>query len=156
MGLLGPSQDLLLYEPTVINSTLNERKSISSSTVCKHLTYMPSTDDALLAAFDASYCSVEGVSEQRKRTAEFPLPCSIHHILDITDCGDKPIAYVWSISYNFNPDIIREDITPILQRQCTEFGKVSNDFPRDHYYLAHLLLHLLARSHRSVCNRVLW
>ena len=44
--------------------------------------------------------------------------------LDLTDCGDKPVANVVSISYGLNADD-REDVTTaIIQRQCTEFGKV--------------------------------
>ena len=59
------------------------------------------------------------------------LPFSWFSLLDpdLIDCGDKPAANVVSISYHLNPDIHEDDITPAIQRQCTEFGKVSLRFP---------------------------
>jgi tripeptidyl-peptidase-1 len=41
----------------------------------------------------------------------------------ITDCGDKPATNVIS-SYHFNPDLTDPTISPVVQRQCTEIGKV--------------------------------
>ena len=54
----------------------------------------------------------------------FPDKTKLTLCLDLTDCGDKPVASVVSISYHLNPDIHEDDITPVIQRQCTEFGKV--------------------------------
>ncbi|KAJ7203551.1 subtilisin-like protein [Mycena pura] len=45
-------------------------------------------------------------------------------VLGITDCGDKPRTSVISISYHFNPDLIDPTISPVVQRQCTEIGKL--------------------------------
>ncbi|KAI0787605.1 subtilisin-like protein [Fomes fomentarius] len=64
--------------------------------------------DELLAALDSAFCSVEGVSGQ-----------------NITDCGNKTPSNVISISYHFEPDYLDSSITPIVQRECTEFGKLS-------------------------------
>ncbi|KAI0737078.1 subtilisin-like protein [Daedaleopsis nitida] len=89
MGLLGPQQNLSLYEVSQTRST------------------QVSTDE-LLAALDASYCEASGVSNQ-----------------GITDCGNKPSTNVISISYHFNPDIVDPAISPVVQRQCTEMGKLS-------------------------------
>ncbi|KAJ7087067.1 subtilisin-like protein [Mycena epipterygia] len=63
--------------------------------------------DELLAALDGSYCSVSPVGSE-----------------GITDCGDKPRTNVISISYHFNPDLIDPSISPVVQRQCTEIGKL--------------------------------
>ncbi|KAJ6498356.1 subtilisin-like protein, partial [Mycena vitilis] len=63
--------------------------------------------DELLAALDGSYCSVDPVGSE-----------------GITDCGDKPSTNVISISYHFNPDLNDPTISPVVQRQCTEFGKL--------------------------------
>ena len=46
-------------------------------------------------------------------------------LLDLTDCGNKPTVNVVSISYHFNPDITDPTISPIVQRECTEIGKLS-------------------------------
>lgn len=43
----------------------------------------------------------------------------------LTDCGDKPIPNVISISYHFSPDFNDPSIVPVVSRQCTEIGKVS-------------------------------
>ncbi|PIL35551.1 hypothetical protein GSI_02279 [Ganoderma sinense ZZ0214-1] len=64
--------------------------------------------DELLGAFDASFCALEGVEEE-----------------GLTDCGDKPIPNVISISYHFNPDFNDPTIVPVVSRQCTEIGKLS-------------------------------
>ncbi|KAJ7034568.1 subtilisin-like protein [Mycena alexandri] len=63
--------------------------------------------DELLAALDGSYCAVSPVGSE-----------------GITDCGDKPRTNVISISYHFNPDLIDPSISPVVQRQCTEIGKI--------------------------------
>ncbi|KAJ6578646.1 subtilisin-like protein [Mycena vulgaris] len=63
--------------------------------------------DELLAALDGSYCSVSPVGSE-----------------GITDCGNKPRTNVISISYHFNPDLIDPSISPVVQRQCTEIGKL--------------------------------
>ncbi|KAH9945437.1 subtilisin-like protein [Epithele typhae] len=64
--------------------------------------------DVFLAALDGSFCDVEGVKET-----------------NITDCGGAPRSNVVSISYSLNPDIQHPLITPVLERQCAEFGKLS-------------------------------
>ncbi|RPD60145.1 subtilisin-like protein [Lentinus tigrinus ALCF2SS1-7] len=64
--------------------------------------------DPLLGAVDGSYCEAEGVSSQ-----------------NLTDCGNKPTVNVVSISYHFNPDVTDPTISPIVQRECTEIGKLS-------------------------------
>jgi hypothetical protein len=63
--------------------------------------------DEILAALDGTYCSVSPVGSE-----------------GITDCGDKPATNVISISYHFNPDLTDPTISPVVQRQCTEIGKV--------------------------------
>ncbi|KAI0707297.1 subtilisin-like protein [Earliella scabrosa] len=101
MGLLGPGQNLSLYQVSQTN-----RAQVVT--------------DELLAALDESYCSVSGVSNQgRSRDTQTP-PRS-----RITDCGNKLRTNVISISYHFNPDIIDPAISPVVQRQCTEMGKLS-------------------------------
>ncbi|KAF7373906.1 Subtilisin-like protein [Mycena sanguinolenta] len=89
MGLLGPGQNVSLYQVAQPSASLDPT-------------------DELLAALDGSYCSVLSVSTE-----------------GITDCGDKPQTNVISISYHFNPDINSPSISPVVQRQCTEFGKLS-------------------------------
>ncbi|KAI0737895.1 subtilisin-like protein [Daedaleopsis nitida] len=89
MGLIGPKQNLTVYE---VGQTSSAQQPI----------------DELIAAFDASYCEVEGVSNQ-----------------GLTDCGDKPVPNVISISYHFEPDYLNDAVTPIVQRGCTEMGKLS-------------------------------
>ncbi|KAJ6483985.1 subtilisin-like protein [Mycena sanguinolenta] len=89
MGLLGPGQNLSLYQIAQPSASLDPT-------------------DELLAALDGSYCSVPAVSTE-----------------GITDCGDKPQTSVISISYHFNPDLNDPSISPVVQRQCTEFGKLS-------------------------------
>ncbi|KAJ7259142.1 subtilisin-like protein [Mycena haematopus] len=64
--------------------------------------------DELLAALDGSYCSNPAVGSQ-----------------GITDCGDKPRTNVISISYHLSPDINDPSISPVVQRACTEIGKLS-------------------------------
>ncbi|KAI0719348.1 subtilisin-like protein [Cerioporus squamosus] len=86
MGLLGPKQNLTVYQVGEVEQPI----------------------DALLAAFDASYCDVDPVNQQ-----------------GLTDCGNKPRTHVVSISYHFEPDFIDAGITPIVQRGCAEFGKLS-------------------------------
>ncbi|KAJ7743035.1 subtilisin-like protein [Mycena maculata] len=88
MGLLGPKQNLSLYQ------------------VAQPLASLDPTDE-LLAALDGSYCSVSPVNSE-----------------GITDCGDKPRTNVISISYHFNPDLNEPSIAPVVQRQCTEIGKL--------------------------------
>ncbi|KAK7001547.1 subtilisin-like protein [Favolaschia claudopus] len=89
MGLLGPGQNLSLYQVAQPSSSLDPT-------------------DELLAALDGSYCAVSPVSGE-----------------GITDCGNKPRTNVISISYHFNPDIIDPSISPVVQRQCAEFGKLA-------------------------------
>ncbi|RDX57219.1 subtilisin-like protein [Lentinus brumalis] len=86
MGLLGPKQNVTVFQVGEVEQPI----------------------DALLAAFDASYCDINPVNEQ-----------------GLTDCGNKPRANVVSISYHFEPDYIDPGITPIVQRGCREFGKLS-------------------------------
>ncbi|KAJ6556244.1 subtilisin-like protein [Mycena capillaripes] len=64
--------------------------------------------DDLLAALDGAYCSDPAVSGE-----------------GITDCGNKPRTNVISMSYHFFPDLNDPSITPIVQRQCAEFGKLT-------------------------------
>ncbi|KAF7376947.1 Subtilisin-like protein [Mycena sanguinolenta] len=64
--------------------------------------------DRLLAALDGSYCSVAPTGSE-----------------GITDCGNKPRTSVISISYHLNPDINDPTISPMVKRQCAEFGKLS-------------------------------
>jgi len=89
MGLLGPGQNLSLYQIAQPSEALDPT-------------------DELLAALDGSYCSVPAVSGE-----------------GITDCGDKSRTNVISISYHFNPDLNDPSISPVVQRQCTEFGKLT-------------------------------
>ncbi|KAJ7900853.1 hypothetical protein B0H13DRAFT_1883256 [Mycena leptocephala] len=42
----------------------------------------------------------------------------------ITDCGDKPATNIISISYHVNPDRTDPTISPVVQSQCTEIGKL--------------------------------
>ncbi|KAJ6592444.1 subtilisin-like protein [Mycena capillaripes] len=64
--------------------------------------------DEFLAAFDESYCSVSPVGSE-----------------GITDCGNKPRTNVISISYHLDPDVNDPSISPVVQRQCTEIGKLT-------------------------------
>ncbi|KAJ7212411.1 subtilisin-like protein [Mycena haematopus] len=89
MGLLGPGQNLSLYQVAQTNSSLDPT-------------------DRLLAALDGSYCSVAPAGSE-----------------GITDCGNKPRTNVISISYHLNPDINDPSISPVVQRQCAEFGKLA-------------------------------
>ncbi|KAJ6484040.1 subtilisin-like protein [Mycena sanguinolenta] len=89
MGLLGPGQNLSLYQ--VAQTNLSQDPT-----------------DRLLAALDGSYCAVAPTGSE-----------------GITDCGNKPRTNVISISYHLNPDINDPNISPMVQRQCTEFGKLS-------------------------------
>ncbi|KAJ7447974.1 subtilisin-like protein [Mycena latifolia] len=88
MGLLGPGQNLSLYQVAQPVSTLDPT-------------------DELLAALDGSYCSVDPVGSE-----------------GITDCGNKPATNVISVSYHFNPDLNDPTISPVVQRQCSEIGKL--------------------------------
>ncbi|KAJ6564007.1 subtilisin-like protein [Mycena capillaripes] len=90
MGLLGPGQNLSLYQ------------------VGKVFKADAEPIDDLLAALDGTYCSDPAVGSE-----------------SITDCGNKPRTSVISISYHFSPDLNDPSITPIVQRQCTEFGKLA-------------------------------
>ncbi|KAF7335380.1 Subtilisin-like protein [Mycena venus] len=89
MGLLGPKQNLSLYQVAQQNSSMDPT-------------------DRLLAALDGSYCSIAPATDE-----------------GITDCGNKPRTNVISISYHLNPDLNDPAISPVVQRQCTEFGKQS-------------------------------
>ncbi|KAH9945128.1 subtilisin-like protein [Epithele typhae] len=64
--------------------------------------------DNLIAAFDGSYCNDPEVSYE-----------------DFIDCGNKPIPNVISMSYHFSPDCHGAAIAPVLESQCTEFGKLA-------------------------------
>ncbi|KAI0749811.1 subtilisin-like protein [Daedaleopsis nitida] len=66
------------------------------------------TTDELLVALDGSYCSAKGVDAEH-----------------LADCGNKPRANVVSISYSTNYDVVDPDVTPALERQCAEFGKLA-------------------------------
>ncbi|KAI1796887.1 subtilisin-like protein [Ganoderma leucocontextum] len=85
MGLLGPKQNVSLYQIGESGDTW---------------------DEALVAAFDKSYCSQSGVSSA-------------------LDCGNKPASYVVSISYHFEPDYPDPTNARILERVCAEYGKLS-------------------------------
>ncbi|KAJ7800197.1 subtilisin-like protein [Mycena olivaceomarginata] len=89
MGLLGPGQNLSLYQVAQTNTSLDPT-------------------DRLLAALDESYCSVAPAESE-----------------GITDCGNKPRTNVISISYHLNPDLNDPAISPVVQRQCAEFGKLA-------------------------------
>ncbi|KAJ7320853.1 subtilisin-like protein [Mycena albidolilacea] len=89
MGLLGPGQNLSLYQVAQPKASLDPT-------------------DELLAALDGSYCSVSPVGNE-----------------GITDCGNKPATNVISISYHFNPDLNDPSISPVVQRQCAEIGKLT-------------------------------
>ncbi|KAM5532609.1 hypothetical protein V8D89_013735 [Ganoderma adspersum] len=66
----------------------------------------PTADDDLLGALDGAYCQeVPGVN--------------------ITDCGNKPLAHVLSLSYATSPDVNDPHIVAALARQCAEIGKLS-------------------------------
>jgi tripeptidyl-peptidase-1 len=81
--------------------------------------------DELLAALDGSYCSVSPVdSEGQPETAIHVIINHNEISLGITDCGNKLRTSVISISYHFNPDLTDPSISPVVQRQCTEIGKV--------------------------------
>ena len=85
--------------------------------------------DPLLGAVDGSYCQAEGVSSQSRSFmlvySCLPSNSTSFVFLDLTDCGNKPTVNVVSISYHFNPDITDPTISPIVQRECTEIGKLS-------------------------------
>ncbi|KAM5532597.1 hypothetical protein V8D89_013723 [Ganoderma adspersum] len=68
----------------------------------------PLIAEKLLGAWDASYCSRKDVAP-----------------LGLKDCGDVPTANVVSISYTAAPDIQDPMVTPLLQRECHELGKLS-------------------------------
>ncbi|KAK7045228.1 subtilisin-like protein [Favolaschia claudopus] len=89
MGLLGPHQNLSLYQVALNNASGDPT-------------------DRFLAALDESYC-----------------PTASSFDPNITDCGNKPRTNVVSISYHFNPDLNDPVISPIVQRQCAEFGKLA-------------------------------
>jgi tripeptidyl-peptidase I len=52
------------------------------------------------------------------------MPAHEYMLVGITDCGNKPRTNVISISYSLNPDTNDPTISPVVQRQCAEFGKV--------------------------------
>ena len=85
--------------------------------------------DPLLGAVDGSYCQAEGVSSQSRSFmlvySCLPSDYTSFVFLDLTYCGNKPTVNVVSISYHFNPDITDPTISPIVQRECTEIGKLS-------------------------------
>ncbi|KAM5532589.1 hypothetical protein V8D89_013715 [Ganoderma adspersum] len=85
MGLLGPKQNVSLYQIGAAGGTW---------------------DEALVAAFDKSYCSQSGVSSN-------------------LDCGTKTLSHVVSISYHFEPDYPDPTNARILERVCAEYGKLS-------------------------------
>lgn len=57
--------------------------------------------DLIFAGLDSSYCNFNGSNQYKN-----------------LDCGNKPPAYVVSISYGGNDDV------SIQRQSCTEFGKV--------------------------------
>ncbi|KAJ7440062.1 subtilisin-like protein [Mycena galericulata] len=96
-----PSLDIEL-----VMGLLGPKQKLSLYQVAQPLESLDPTDE-LLAALDRSYCSVSPVNTE-----------------GITDCGDKPRTNVISISYHFNPDLNDPSISPVVQRQCTEIGKL--------------------------------
>ncbi|KAJ7199962.1 peptidase S8/S53 domain-containing protein, partial [Mycena pura] len=64
--------------------------------------------DVLLAALDGSFCSDPAVASE-----------------GITECGDALRTNVISISYHLSPDLNDPTISPVVQRACTEIGKLS-------------------------------
>ena len=80
--------------------------------------------DELLGALDASYCHEEGVPGRVFR-CNFSCPVSRHlYLVVLKDCGDAPRANVLSISYSSSPDVSDQGVLSMLQRMCTEIGKV--------------------------------
>ncbi|KAI1796864.1 subtilisin-like protein [Ganoderma leucocontextum] len=61
--------------------------------------------DELLGALDGAYC--QEVPER-----------------NLTDCGNKPLAHVFSLSYSTSPDVNDPQIAAALARQCAEIGKL--------------------------------
>jgi tripeptidyl-peptidase-1 len=123
MGLLGPGQNLSLYQIAQTNTSLDPSK-FSSRSIWSDPT--SSAADRLLAALDESYCSVapaESEGSQKRHTMMRPSLTEIS-TAGITDCGNKPRTNVISISYHLNPDLNDPAISPVVQRQCAEFGKV--------------------------------
>ncbi|EJF64895.1 subtilisin-like protein [Dichomitus squalens LYAD-421 SS1] len=95
MGLLGRKQEVFLYEAGTM-----EQDPLS---------------DELLGAWDAYYCSVadtSGIGRIARDSAS-------------SDCGDAPRANVVSISYTSTPDVRDSTFLPMLQRECTEIGKLA-------------------------------
>ncbi|KAJ7902510.1 subtilisin-like protein [Mycena olivaceomarginata] len=85
MGLLGPGQNLSLYQVAQPKASLDPTDELTCGTRW-----------LVLLGF----------------------PC-------ITDCGNKPATNVISISYHFNPDLNDPSISPVVQRQCAEIGKLT-------------------------------
>lgn len=82
----------------------------------------------LWIARSAQSKALAGKVRYRNLDLAYHLPA--HVSSDITDCGDKTPSNVISISYHFEPDYLDSSITPIVQRECTEFGKVSQRLER--------------------------
>ncbi|TBU33346.1 subtilisin-like protein [Dichomitus squalens] len=68
----------------------------------------PLSGDEFLGAWDAYYCTVAGASG-----------------IKLQDCGDAPKSNVVSISYTSAPDVRDSMYLPMLQRECTEIGKLA-------------------------------
>ncbi|KAH9945133.1 subtilisin-like protein [Epithele typhae] len=64
--------------------------------------------DEFLAALDAEFCNSKPIAGE-----------------GLSSCGDIPTYNVVSISYHLNPDIQDPTISPTIQRQCTEIGKLT-------------------------------
>ena len=102
--------------------------------------------DEFAAAFDASFCDDEAVTDEGPYLSNVPCMTELTPYVDLVDCGDKPMANVVSISYHLNPDIHEDDITPVIQRQCTEFGKVQYHVFSDCGYHSFLSVYGSSRS----------
>ncbi|KAF7363047.1 Subtilisin-like protein [Mycena venus] len=87
---------------------LGSGQNLSLYQIGKTVAVTPDPMDELLAALDGSYCSLSPVGSE-----------------GITDCGNKPRTNVISISYHLHPDINDPAISPVVQRQCTEIGKLA-------------------------------
>lgn len=85
--------------------------------------------DMFLAALDKDFCDLEAVSQLGQLSySSRSVPCHLTFISPFqkgfSDCGDKSKFNVVSMSYHFDPDYQDPTITPYIERQCTEFGKV--------------------------------
>ncbi|KAJ7910908.1 subtilisin-like protein [Mycena leptocephala] len=87
---------------------LGARQNLSLYQVGQEFTTTEEPTDDMLAALDGSYCLVPPVNSE-----------------GITDCGNKPHTNVISVSYHVSPDLNDPSISPVVQRQCTEIGKLT-------------------------------